>query len=65
MGKWIRNRSYDGHKYVCLDDFEENKSCLVYSFGLNHETSFEEAMINRGKRCVSINTILRKIIMVP
>jgi len=41
----------DGHKYVCLDDFFEdvmNQKCLIYSFGINNEWSFENNMIDIG-----------------
>jgi hypothetical protein len=41
----------DGHKYVCLDDFYMDvidQKCLIYSFGINNEWSFEENMIDIG-----------------
>ena len=38
---------YDGHKYVCLDDVEF-ENCLVYSFGIGTEISFETAMLRFG-----------------
>jgi hypothetical protein len=40
--------AWDGHKYVCEDDFEPGKSCLIYTFGVNWDMSFEEAMAYRG-----------------
>ena len=44
--------AFDGHKFVCADDFQSNvegyENCLVYSFGLSDDTSFEEAMAEAG-----------------
>ena len=44
--------AFDGHKFVCADDFQSNvdghQKCLVYSFGLSDDTSFEEAMAEAG-----------------
>ena len=47
---WIKS-AFDGHKFVCADDFIydiNNERCLVYSFGLSDDTSFEEAMAEAG-----------------
>lgn len=40
----------DGHKAVCLDQFisPEFDNCLVYSFGINNQWSFDEAMAQYG-----------------
>jgi len=41
----------DGHKFVCLDDLYldvKNKKCLVYSFGISDDWSFEEHMVGMG-----------------
>ena len=42
---------WDGHKYVCGDDFNDQGEhpCLVYTFGVGKESSFEEAMAAGGK----------------
>ena len=40
--------AWDGHKYVCEDDFIQGKECLVYSFGVSADASFEEAMAAIG-----------------
>ena len=42
--------AWDGHKFICEDDFAvPDEGCLVYSFGLSKDISFEEAMAVRGK----------------
>ncbi len=40
---------YEGGKYVCLDDLTEDEAeeCLVYSFGLRDESSFEGNMTSK------------------
>ena len=57
-GHYTRRGYFDGYKWLCADDFEavvfsrsENASanCIVYSFGLAREVSFELAMIDAGK----------------
>ena len=50
MGFWANvELSWDGHKFVCEDDFEGDKECLVYSFGVSGDASFEEAMASIGR----------------
>ena len=40
--------AWDGHKYGCEDDFNEEEPCIVYTFGVGREISFEEDMATRG-----------------
>lgn len=50
-GQMLRNPSgLDGQKAVCLDPAVRPQSgdCIVYSFGINHEWSFDEAMKKYG-----------------
>ena len=48
-GTWHMHVAWDGHKYVCEDDFtDEEEECLVYTFGINWDISFEEAMASQG-----------------
>jgi len=51
-GYWLASHGcIDGHKFVCLDDFYEDvisKKCLIYSFGVNTDWSFEESISNLG-----------------
>ena len=44
---------WDGHKYICMTELMgdvENGSCLIYSFGVNNDWSFENVMDNFGCR---------------
>ncbi|XP_032796615.2 methyltransferase-like protein 24 [Daphnia magna] len=50
-GKMLKNPSgLDGQKAVCLDSQVAPKAgrCIVYSFGINNEWSFDEAMESYG-----------------
>ena len=41
----------DGQKYVCMDDLMEdirNNKCVVYSFGIGHDWSFEDNISKMG-----------------
>jgi hypothetical protein len=51
-GEWLGQcGTFDGMKYVCLDklygDIQKNE-CLVYSFGIADDWSFEEVMAGLG-----------------
>ena len=46
--------AWDGHKFVCEDDFQEEEPCLVYTFGVANDISFEEAMAIKGKGDTSL-----------
>ena len=49
MGKWFAHQAaWDGHKYVCEDDFIEEEECLVYTFGVSGDASFEDAIASQG-----------------
>ena len=48
-GVFNKHKLYDGHKFVCLDNIPlGDPNCLIYSFGLNREWSYEEHMQSRG-----------------
>ena len=48
MSSW---HAMDGQKYVCMDDLMidvENQECVVYSFGISDDWSFEDKMAKLG-----------------
>lgn len=51
-GVWLGGcGAIDGNKYVCLDKLHKdvlNNQCLIYSFGIANDWSFEEAMAQLG-----------------
>jgi len=51
-GEWLSHcGALDGHKYICLDKFYDDVQsgkCLIYSFGIANDWSFEEAMAQLG-----------------
>jgi hypothetical protein len=53
-GSWLDNCGFlDGEKYVCLDTLASEAAagtCLVYSFGVGTDVSFENAMADLGCR---------------
>lgn len=53
-GDWLKQCN-DGHKYVCLDDIDPH-NCMVYSFGLFNQISFEESMSHFGNIQKYFNT---------
>jgi len=46
-GKWVK-RQVDGDKFVCMDNMELGKPCLIYSFGISNDWTFEDFMDYRG-----------------
>jgi len=42
----------DGGKWVCgMERIARKKQCVIYSVGINGESSFEADLLNRGKNC--------------
>ena len=41
-------RQVDGDKFVCMDNILTGKPCLIYSFGINNDWTFEDFMDYRG-----------------
>ena len=53
VGIWYEEAgeaAWDGHKYVCEDDFSEEEDCLVYTFGVSDDASFEETLASIGNQ---------------
>ena len=38
----------DGDKFVCMDNLIKGKPCLIYSFGIANDWTFEDFMDYRG-----------------
>jgi len=58
-GGFARNGCHDGQKYVCFDDaftyaIEKNK-CLVYSFGIRDDWSFEKEIRDLGCKVLTFD----------
>ena len=52
-GHWYRggpgfHHQVDGDKFVCLDPLLSKESCLVYSFGVANDWTFEDQMDDLG-----------------
>ncbi|XP_023321884.1 uncharacterized protein LOC111696505 [Eurytemora carolleeae] len=44
-GVWIGSlQALDGDKFVCMDKIRTAETCIIYSFGINNEWSFEDIM---------------------
>jgi len=41
----------DGGKGFCLDDLKFPNDCIIYSFGIGGDTSFDESAANLGQAC--------------
>ena len=43
------NIQVDGDKFICMDRISlEDSSCIIYSFGVNHDWTFEDHMDHLG-----------------
>ena len=52
-GHWVtgegkRRKQVDGDKFVCLDQILNKDSCIVYSFGVSNDWTFDDQMDNTG-----------------
>ena len=52
-GHWLdwptlNAHAIDGDKFVCMDNLIEGKPCLIYSFGIANDWTFEDFMDFRG-----------------
>ncbi|KAI9562635.1 hypothetical protein GHT06_010089 [Daphnia sinensis] len=57
IGSNLDVTAVDGHKAVCLDKHisPDMSNCLVYSFGINNEWAFDEAMAKYGCQVYSFD----------
>ena len=46
-GQWLE-KQVDGDKFVCFDSILSKQSCIVYSFGVSNDWSFEDQMDDLG-----------------
>ena len=45
------NKQVDGDKFICLDKIvKSNSQCLIYSFGISNDWTFEDQMDKFGRR---------------
>ena len=63
-GHMLKNPSgLDGQKCICLDPVSvapKPKSCIVYSFGINNEWSFDETMEKYGCQVYAFDPSMKK-----
>ena len=50
-------KQVDGDKFVCLDQILNNDSCIVYSFGVANDWTFEDQIDNIGFMLLAINSV--------
>ena len=53
-GAWLdlevpAHKQVEGDKFVCLDNIVRRRKCIVYSFGIADDWSFEDQMESFGK----------------
>ena len=48
MGSGNKRKQVDGDKFVCLDQILKKDSCIVYSFGVSNDWTFDDQMDNTG-----------------
>ena len=55
-GHWLfggpgQHHQVDGDKFICLDSILKQNSCIVYSFGVAYDWTFEDQMDDIGFSC--------------
>jgi len=49
-GQWL-GREVDGDKFICMDRIlERGENCIIYTFGINDDWTFEDMMAGQGCR---------------
>ena len=49
----------DGDKFVCLDNLLAKDKCIIYSFGISNEWSFEDLMDSVGRMSLVVVSYLK------
>jgi len=49
-GHWLK-RQVDGDKFICMDNLLVKDKCLIYSFGISNDWTFEDLMDSAGFGC--------------
>ena len=44
-----QHQGVDGDKFFCLDKFNKEEKCVVYSFGVATDWTFEDQMVKFGE----------------
>ena len=62
-GTWLDveppgHKQVDGDKFVCMDHIVQHRRCLVYSFGIANDWSFEDQMDTLGNIYFPIDAII-------
>ena len=42
------HRQVDGDKFICLDNIIQSRNCIIYSFGIGNDWTFEDQMDSLG-----------------
>ena len=48
-GHWLK-RQVDGDKFICMDNLLVKDKCLIYSFGISNDWTFEDLMDSAGHK---------------
>ena len=61
-GNWLSRarKQIDGDKFVCLDQLLKKDNCIVYSFGVNNDWTFEDRM-----DAIGLNYIMLPVLVDP
>ena len=55
-GHWLK-RQVDGDKFICMDNLLVKDKCLIYSFGISNDWTFEDLMDSAGHKNIWIQLV--------
>ena len=55
-GHWLK-RQVDGDKFICMDNLLVKDKCLIYSFGISNDWTFEDLMDSAGQKNIQIQLV--------